>query len=485
MRAAAAALVAVFVLVAAGCGSEDVGTGSTGAATLLKPGALVYWEAVSDPDSEQWTQVEELLRRFPDGEKWIRELRQEFESDTEVTWAEVKTALGDDAVLAVYPPAGGDEPLVVGMTNPDDPQKTIALIKRADRTEGDEPSVTRVVDGWVAVSDSEAALDAALKGDSGRALADDAGFESALEDLPEDALTRVYVDPAAAVEAVRDLDPQGRSALRMFGFDKLDFAGGWATAKDEGAELAFTLRGEGADRLLGTGDPYTSALLDRVPADAFAFTSFRGDAAREQFEQFSDNPLYRMGIEEFERELGVTVDELVALFEGEVVFYARPGSPIPELTLLLDSDDAEAARESAERLLRKLAQRAGLQVTEEGDVTTVAVGGFSINLGTVGGAVVLTSAKSAIADLAEEGDGLAENDRFSSAIEDAGVPDEYTGLAYVDLSEAIELAMNYAQSSGETVPPDVSRNLEPLRSLVTYGDEEGNLSTSLAFLEIE
>jgi hypothetical protein len=35
------------------------------------------------------------------------------------------------------------------------------------------------------------------------------------------------------------------------------------------------------------------------------------------------------------------------------------------------------------------------------------------------------------------------------------------------------------------VPPEVSRNLEPLRSLVAYGDKDGNLVKSLVFVGIE
>jgi hypothetical protein len=271
----------------------------------------------------------------------------------------------------------------------------------------------------------------------------------------------------------------------MFGLDKLDFAGGWTKTKEDGAELASVLRGEGVDRLLGTGDPYTSQLLDRVPGDAFAFFSFRGDATKEQFEQFRSNPLYAMGINEFERELGVKIDEIVGLFEGEVAFYAAPGVPIPELTLLLDAENPDQARQSAGRLLRTIAARAGGEVTEDGEVTTAVFPDFTINLGPVDGGVALSTSKDAFGDQAADGERLADSDRFKDALGAAGAPDEYTGLAWVDLGEAVELALGYASSSGERVPPEVSRNLEPLRSLVAFGEENGNVASSLVFVEIE
>ena len=80
---------------------------------------------------------------------------------------------------------------------------------------------------------------------------------------------------------------------------------------------------------------------------------------------------------------------------------------------------------------------------------------------------------------------LRRRERFTSALEDAGVPDEYTTLSWVDLEQAVELALGFAGSSGETIPPEVSRNLEPLRSLVSYGDRDGNVASSFVFVGIE
>ena len=485
MRVAWAVLVSMLVLVAAGCGGENVGVGQESGAELLKAGALLYWETASDPDSDQWQQVEELLKRFPDGERWIAELKRELESEEGVTWeGDVKPALGDQTVVAVYAKSMTDISFV-GMTNPDDPDKTVALAEKLNETDEGDDAVTRVVDDWVVISDKEASIDAALKGDGGQALADADGFKSALEELPDDALTRVYFDPAAAMDALGNADDEGGQAFGMLGLDDLDFAGAWAKAKDDGAEIAAALSGEGADRLLGTGDPYSSKLLDRVPADAFAFYSFRGDGLKRQLERFQGNPLYAMGLREVENELGVKIADLVGLFEGEVVFFARQGAPIPELTLLLDAAKPAEARQSADRLLRTLAERAGGEVTEDGDITTAAFEGFTVNLASAEGMIVLTTSKDAIADVRGDGETLGDAERYKDALEAAGAPEEYTGLMYVDLAEAVDLIMGFATSSGEDIPSEVRRNLEPLRSVVAFGEEDGSLSSSLVFVEIE
>jgi hypothetical protein len=485
MRAALLALLAALTLAAAGCGSEDVGAGQSGAAELLKAGALVYWESDVNPDSDQWKQVEELVRRFPDGEKWLAELRKSFEDDTEITWAEAKEALGDEVAVAVYATSLTDVN-VVGLLNPDDPDKTIELVKRANE-ESDDPSeelVTRKVDDWLVLSDKETSIDAALKGDDGEALADVQRFQDGLAELPDDALSRVYVDVGAALDKFGAAQPEMAKSFRMLGLDEIDFAGAWAKARDDGAEAAGVLRGEGADKLLGAAEPYASTLLDRVPADAFAFATFQGRGATEQFQSLRDNPLYGLALREFEQEVGIELEDLVALFKGEVAFYVAPGAPIPELTLLLDPDNPAQARDTAARMLGTLAERGGGTVTEDGDVTTATFTGVSVHLGLAGDALVISTARAALqaGDVAEK---LADTDRYSQALESAGAPDEYTGLLYVDLAEAIEVVMGFAGASGETVPPEIARNLEPLRSLVAYGKKDGDLASSLLFVEIQ
>jgi hypothetical protein len=164
-----------------------------------------------------------------------------------------------------------------------------------------------------------------------------------------------------------------------------------------------------------------------------------------------------------------------------VTFYAAPGAPIPELALLLDAENPGQARQSADRLLRTVAERHGGTVTEDGAVTTADFDGFLVHIGSIDGAVVLTTSKGA---LRESGDKLADTDRFKDALEAAETPDEYTGLAWIDLAEAIELALGYAGLAGEDVPPEVSRNVEPLRSLVVHGTKDGNLASTLVFLEL-
>ena len=374
MRAAVALLAALTLVTA--CGGSNVGAGPASSAGLLKPGAVVYWQTVSDPDSAQWEQAADFLARFPDGDRWLAQLKRELQ-DEGVTWEEdVRPALGPVVDVVIYGGGGSKSPAVVGLTNPEDKEKLLALVRKLNER-SDEPAVTRVVGDWVAISDREESIDAALKEQGGRTLADDATFNSALEGLPDDALSRIYVDPARAIEFVGP--GKERDALSLLGLDALDFAGAWVKAKEDAAELTVTARGEGAGRLVGTGDPYSSELLGKVPDDAFAFLSFQGDGLRRQLEAIRGNSLFAKGLRDLEREYGIELDEILRLLDGEV----------------------------------------------------------------------------------------------------AEVPEQYTGLAYVDLTKVAALIAVYADSA------DVRRNLEPLRSLVAFGTKEGDEISARAVLEID
>jgi hypothetical protein len=319
--------------------------------------------------------------------------------------------------------------------------------------------VTRVVGDWVAISDREESIDAALREQGGQTLADDDTFNSALEGLPDDALSRVYVDPARAIELVRP--GKERDALSLLGLDALDFAGAWVKAKEDAAELAVTARGEGTDRLFGTGQPYSSELLDKVPDDAFAFLSFQGDGLRRQLEAIRGNSLFAKGLRELEREYGIELDEVLPLLAGEVAFYARPGLLMPEFTLLIATTNEVGTRAAVERVLRRVPDEPRLSVR------------------TLDGIVVVSTAHDPADDLGESGDKLPDEDAFKDALEAAEVPEQYTGLAYVDLTKVAGLVAAFADSA------EVRRNLEPLRSLVAFGTKAGDEISARAVLEID
>ena len=65
------------------------------------------------------------------------------------------------------------------------------------------------------------------------------------------------------------------------------------------------------------------------------------------------------------------------------------------------------------------------------------------------------------------------------------MPDEASGHFYVDLDEGLTSLFDFAEREGETVPPEARTNTEPLRSLVVYGEQDGERTRLTGFLSIE
>src|SRR5215210_1064692 len=198
MRVSLGVLVAGPVLAVAGCGGGDSGaTGGAGAASIAPKSAVLYATINTDLDSEQVNQLEELLAKFPDREKLLAEIQKSLAED-DLSWeTDVKPALGDtfDVVLLDF-----DNPDdFVGIVKPADEAKLKALL-----AEGDDPTVSRKIDGWTVVADDEATIDRFETARSSGKLEDADEFNDAMDGLPEEALAKFYVNGGAATDALNE-----------------------------------------------------------------------------------------------------------------------------------------------------------------------------------------------------------------------------------------------------------------------------------------
>src|SRR5262249_59522214 len=87
--------------------------------------------------------------------------------------------------------------------------------------------------------------------------------------------------------------------------------------------------------------PSLPKVMAGAPADAIAFLSFHGSGAASQLDRLRQNPMFSMALAEIERELGMSLDSLYALFGHEVAFYVRRGPGLPEFSLVLEEHDTE------------------------------------------------------------------------------------------------------------------------------------------------
>ena len=483
-------LLALLAALVAGCGGgSDTGTGGGSSipsgASLVRAGVVAFVSIDSDTGSAQWQQVDELSQKFPGRDKAISRLKQSLSKEGVDYDRDVQPAVGPELDLAIV--SGGTESStkVVGLTKPDDSAKFKALVEKlnASDSSGDR-AVYREVDGWYAIADSQGAITEVLKGDR-TALSEDSTFKEALGKLPADSLVTAFLDGqrlnALVTQAASQSSGFDASAL---GLDSLKYISAAAGAEDDGVRVS----GASSGGNLGGGE-FTSALMDGVPGDAFAFLTFRGEGTADQLGKLRANPQFGAALTQFEKALGVSLDQILSLLRGEIAFYARPGAGIPELTLALEEKDESAALATLDKLAARLAAATGARIesgTQGGHrVKTIDFGQFAVHYGGLGGKVVITSGVKGIADFGASGEHLRDSADFKEAQEAAGMPDSNGGFVYIDLKDALPLLEGFASLAGERLPSEVSENLRPLRSFLAWSEGSQSARTFDAFLEIK
>jgi hypothetical protein len=483
-RVFAVGLVAVLALAAGACGGSDevtgAGEGSDGAG-FVPATAPAFITVNTDFDSDAWKNLQALLDRFPDREQALDQVRKGLEAEN-VTFEEIRAALGPETALAVLA-FEGENGNAFGLTEAKDQAKLDALIQKLDEadTSGDD-SVKAVVDGWTLISDNQSAIDAAKSAHDGESLSESDAFDEAMGDLSGDAIARFYVDGAALS---RELDAQMQgAATSLAGGGTLKSIAGQVTAEDDGFGFDLVTRTEGGTQ----PKMYASKLVELVPADVLVYASFSG--LGDQLKQASSNQQLQQQLGAVQGLLGISVTELAELFKGEVAFYVRQGSPLPEITLAVTVENEQQAAAMIDRLAQRLAQFGGggaPTATKIGDVDAkrLTVQNFAIYYAAFDGKLVITSATTGISELSAGGEKLPDDETFKAASEAAEMPDETAGFLYVNIEDALPLLENFAQTAGEPLPPQARANAQPLRSVLFYGTAEKGKAQVKGFLRIE
>ncbi|HYY76672.1 MAG TPA: DUF3352 domain-containing protein [Gaiellaceae bacterium] len=485
----ATVLILALVVALAGCGGgTESGDAGGEAASIVPAGAALYISGNTDFEGDEWEAAEELVRRFPDGERAIQMLLEDLQAEDVDFEADVKPALGPEVALVVLE-LDSAEPAFVGLTQPRDEQKLQDLLSKSD-----EPTVSEVVDGWTVFSDDQAAIDefqAALGGDT---LADSEDFQETMEGL-EGGLVSVYANGdglQSAAEHQPDLSQGDLGAC--FPEGRFPSFGAVVHAEDGGARLDGNAVFAGDLEEAGLApSPYEAELLDDVPSGVLAYVSFSDlesqlSYLRDCFSQLQ--PEFESQLGQAEGFLGLSLEEdLAPLFAGESALYVRGGSLIPEVTLLTEVEDEEQAVATLDEVVESLRGLAPIPLPEP---QTTEIAGVqvrqleiqppvSLYYGAFDGKLVVTSAREGIADLREDGDRFADEDGFATAKDRSGLPDETTGWAYVDLAEVFPLLLGFAGG----VPPEVQGNIDPLRSVVVYSTTDGARASFSLFVGIE
>lgn len=472
-RFALALLAFAALLVLAACGgSENASSSAPGAAAPAVPAAAIAFVDIStDLDSSQWKQVQTLAERFPGKDDAVRRILDAL-GEQNLDWkTDVEPALGPEtAIVAIRV---GSEVQAVVLTKPDDAAKLDALIAKTDET-----AETREIDGWTAVADTTAVLDAyetALKAGS---LDGAQAYQDATDGLSADAIGTFYVGPGATDAVSGMLGLLGRAAAID---GTLDWIGGALLAQDDGLLLTGSAKSTGGPK----ASSFTPAYLDEIPADAIAVVSFHGtDELISQLRKAGGPAI----VPTIEGALGVTLDDLAPLFANEGALYVRQGTPIPEVTIVLGVEDEPQALATLDTLAGKAAALAGGR-TGTTTVDGIAaryfeVQGVKISYATFDGMLVLTSGAFGIRELRDGGDSIADDSAFKDAADAAGYNGDTAGLVYVNLQDVLPLVDSLSGLSGQPIPDEARANLEPLRSFFLQSGADGDLARFSAFLGV-
>jgi len=403
------AVLAALLLVLAGCGGGASAPATGDPAELAPADAQSFALLRTDAEDEDVRRAVELLERLP--------AVRDHELDLE---REVLPALGDEAALVVL--AEGER---VWLVRPDDRERFDELVERMRKR-----PVTREVEGWLAVAGDDAALEAYQRGREGGSLSDREDVRDALEGLADDAVVRVWSSPDAE-GPLRD----GVLAVR---------------AAADGFELEGHRPG-GADV-----EPYRPSLLDRVPAGATVATSFHGS------EGLADRLRMLPFLAALDRH------ELAAVVEGEGVLYVRPSALVPELTLLAEVRDEEAATRAAASLLESM----GAIARGPGSAQ---FGPLAVHYGARDGLLVLTSSPAALDVLRPAaGGGLPADPAFERIAQRAGLGVETTGFLFVRGDELAPMLGVLSLLGGPPPKPEVRENLAALGSVLLHGSRDGD-----------
>lgn len=473
-RAAAAAVLLVALL--AGCGgSETTGSSSAEVAGLVPASAPLLIAFESDPESEQWQQADELLSKFPGKSKLLAELRSSAKEEGFDLDQDLLPALGDETYI-VFLDFEDDGDNVLFLTKPRDKAKLQALLK-----ESDDPSVSREIEGWTAVAETDAVLDRFAA--DGEKLEGAGWFEDAQARVEEGALMTLFANGAPITKALNEQTIPGCETPAQQG--RLLYAAGTLVAEDDGVRFKLAAESEGAPEV-SQGE----SLISRVPSGAFAYIGAPGlDFAGLGYTDQLRCALEQEGVDELEDMLGVRFEQILDLFAGGYGVYTRPATLIPEVTMLLAPKNPTEGVRTLDTLANQAATLLGAAPQQrrigEVDVKQLQLGPVSLIWGENDGTVVITTARAGIEALTDGGGSLADDDAaFKSAVDAAGAGDNDV-YAYFDLRRLVALAEDVAGLAEEGLPAEVRANLEPLRSFVAFGDtsDPNNVEVG-AFLEI-
>lgn len=370
-------LLVPLVLVLAACGGDDAGSGDGGSdpARLMPADAVFYVEAVVRPDGELESDVEALaakVLRTDDPGARIRELIDDAMRDERPNASfeeDIDPWLGDRVGITGINLAA-EEPNFVGAIAIKDAEAARAFIEQ-DTGGGEERSyegtdyvlddddtyVGVIEDEFVGLADTDAGFKRLVDAAKGRGLAEVERFSSAMENLPDERMGALWVDPRAAIELAKASPNADAAAIGVLeqSVGSIPPITAALLADEDSATIESVARvAEGGDTpgLDALGEP--PELLQQVPADATAALGIAqvGETVRTGLESVAGGLGSAVLGGQLEQQLGLDLERDVLGWMGDAALYVS-GDALADLggALIVQATDAELAEAALPRIV--------------------------------------------------------------------------------------------------------------------------------------
>jgi hypothetical protein len=485
------ALAISCLLVLAACGSKNQsssvsansssGDSGLAGAEIAPASATTFFSINTDSTGAQWKQAMKLLAGVPS----LQTSLDKSLSSSGITLADVESALGPNT--AVFEMGTSAKPTTVVLTNPKDSTKLKSILAK-DKT---EKSVMTEIGSWLAIAQSQAALDQfKTAADSGK-LADSSDFKQAIAGIPADSLVKAYFTGSAInASALSSLSSTSTSTSTSSSMSKalekavsknqLEWGTLAVSAVSKGLSIDAIFKGKTS---LANSN---LSLIDELPSGTSFAVDLDGKALGldKAVESLRNSKTYGSQIPQMEAALGVKLDDLAALAGSEMSIYGTE-TGIGLLIKAPDATKSKAMLDKAITLLSAQLNGSSKSVTVGGvQATELTFGTTSIYYGVEGGDLfVVTNA-----DALPGGGKLSSDPVYSAAAKELSIPASNLGVAYIDFTKLTKLAASgstVVKSLGSSSSSSNLSNLEGLSSLLGYATANGDKFELKAMLSVK
>jgi Protein of unknown function (DUF3352) len=242
------------VLIASGCGNSGSGNATEDALSFMPKDAPVVITLDTDPDGDQWKQVNKLVSKFPFAGQIKSQVKNGFNQSSKLDFdKDLKPILGNELVFVVPTVAGlqADDTPVFGALHVDDEGKAKDFVEKdankattidgTDVYKEQSDTYIAVKDGTILIGDTTNDIGAALKRQDGDDHMTQDDLDARLAGVQGDGLVKIGVNAQQAIAG----SPDSAQARKVKWVNGLRDVGTVISVQDDGIQESFKANTEG------------------------------------------------------------------------------------------------------------------------------------------------------------------------------------------------------------------------------------------------